>query len=242
MSWLPNSYAVSWIKTVRSDDPNLAFLRVIAEALGDLREHVVFLGGSVAGLLVTDPLAEGVRATRDVDAVVEAGRARFQQIESRVAARGFERDVHSGVICRWVHRPSGVLFDLMPVQADVLGFSNRWYPYAIASAERFDIGHGMMVRVVNAVAFVATKLEAFRDRGGGDILASHDLEDVLNIVDGRDELTVELDVAPADVRDTVRTAFKHLLAHPDFANALPGLVAEAERADIVRQRLERMSQ
>ena len=57
---------------MRADDPNLPHLRRIAEALGELREQVVFVGGAVAGLLVTDPLAESVRATRDVDAVVNA--------------------------------------------------------------------------------------------------------------------------------------------------------------------------
>jgi hypothetical protein len=49
---------------VPRDDPNLEYLLVVADALGDLRSEVVFVGGSVAGLLVTDPLAEGVRATR----------------------------------------------------------------------------------------------------------------------------------------------------------------------------------
>jgi hypothetical protein len=46
---------------VRTNDPNLPQLRRIAEALGDLREQLVFVGGSVAGLMLTDPLAEGVR-------------------------------------------------------------------------------------------------------------------------------------------------------------------------------------
>lgn len=48
------------------------------------------------------------------------------------------------------------------------------------------------VRLVCAVAFVATKLEAFASRGGGDFMSSHDLEDVLNIVDGREELTQKM--------------------------------------------------
>ncbi len=46
---------------MRADDPNLPYLRSIAGALGDLCEHVVFVGGAVAGLLVTDPLADRVR-------------------------------------------------------------------------------------------------------------------------------------------------------------------------------------
>lgn len=222
---------------MRVDDPNLPYLRSIAEALGELREQVVFVGGAVAGLLVTDPLANPVRATRDVDAVVNANRARFHRIEEQVAARGFARDISSDVICRWVHKASGVLFDLMPVQPEVLGFSNRWYPYAVETAVPVDLGDGVTVRLVSAVAFVATKLEAFAGRGGGDFLSSHDLEDVLNIVDGREELAAELAAAPAELRRAVATAFAPLLVSQDFVNVLPGLIAEPERASLVIDRL-----
>jgi hypothetical protein len=225
---------------MRADDPNLPHLRRIAEALGDLCEQVVFVGGAVAGLLVTDPLADGVRATRDVDAVVNASRATFHRIEQAVAQRGFARDVHSDVICRWVHKDSGVLFDLMPVQPEVLGFSNRWYPYAVETAEPVQLSPGVTIRLVSAVAFVATKLEAFAGRGGGDFLTSHDIEDVLNIVDGREELAQEMAAAPAELRQAVAACFHRLLAHPDFENVLPGLIAEPERAGLVLQRLKAM--
>lgn len=226
---------------MRANDPNLPYLRRVAEALGDLREQVVFVGGAVAGLLVTDPLADSVRATRDVDAVVNADRALFRRIEQQVAQRGFVQDVSSDVICRWVHKASGVLFDLMPVQPEVLGFSNRWYPYAVQSAEPVDLGDGITIRLVSAVAFVATKLEAFASRGGGDFLSSHDLEDVLNIVDGREELGEEVARAPAELQQAVAAAFARMLAHPDFANVLPGLIAEPERAGLVRDRLRKLS-
>ncbi len=42
---------------------------------------------------------------------------------------------------------------------------------------------------------LVTKLGAFASRGGGDFMNSHDLEDVLNIIDGRGELGAELAVA-----------------------------------------------
>lgn len=226
---------------MQRDDPNLPYLRTIAGALGDLREQVVFVGGSIAGLLLTDPLAEGVRATLDVDGVVEAGFAEFHRIESRISERGFARDIDSGVVCRWVHRESGVLFDLMPVQPEVLGFSNRWYRYAVGTAMPAELAEGISIRVASAVAFVATKLEAFASRGAGDILSSHDLEDILNIVDGREQLAGELSHAPIELRDAVAAAFSALLAHPDFANALPGLIAEPERAALVEERLRAMS-
>lgn len=76
---------------MRANDPNLPYLRQVAEALGDLRDQVVFVGGAVAGLLVTDPLADSVRATRDVDAVVNAPRVLVHSIEA-TWRRGFRSD------------------------------------------------------------------------------------------------------------------------------------------------------
>lgn len=225
---------------MRADDPNLPQLRQIAEALGDLREQLVFVGGAVAGLLVTDPLADPVRATRDVDAVVNASRTMFYRIEEAVAQRGFARDVTSEVICRWIHQDSGMLFDLMPVQPEVLGFSNRWYPYAVETAQPAHLGAGITIRLVSAVAFVATKLEAFAGRGGSDYLSSHDIEDVLNIVDGREELASELTAAPAELRQAVGGTFHRLLTDPNFANVLPGMLAEPERAPLVLERIQAM--
>lgn len=226
---------------MRANDPNLPQLRSIALALGELREQVVFVGGAVAGLLVTDPLADAVRATRDVDAVVNATRMAFHRIEKQVAQCGFARDVTSDVICRWVHKASGLVFDLMPVQPDVLGFTNRWYAFAVGTAQWVDLGEGVRIRLVTAVAFVATKLEAFASRGGGDFMTSHDLEDVLNIVDGREELVQEMAASPDDLRHAVGEAFARLLADGDFANVLPGLIAEPERAGLVMGRLRAMA-
>jgi hypothetical protein len=69
----------------------------------------------------------------------------------------------------------------------VLGFSNRWYPTAIETAQTFPIaGHNL--RIVTPALFVATKLEAFHGRGGGDVFASHDLEDIVAVADGRPEI------------------------------------------------------
>ncbi|WP_244669466.1 hypothetical protein [Xanthomonas sp. A1809] len=222
---------------MRSDDPNLPHLLVIADALGELCDQVVFLGGAVVGLLVSDPLAESVRATYDVDAVVNLDWARFRGIEARVESQGFAREMRSGVVCRWVHQASGVLFDLMPVDAGVLGFSNHWYAHAVETAQVVALSDRLSIRLVTATAFVATKLEAFVTRGNSDFLSSHDLEDVLNVVDGRAELVEEFAVEHADLRQWVAGVFVGLVDNPAFVNALPGLVAEPERAGVVLQRL-----
>jgi len=129
----------------------------------------------------------------------------------------------------------------MPVQPELLGFTNRWYPYAVDTAVSVDLGAGVAIRLVSTVAFVATKLEAFASRGGGDFVTSHDLEDVLNIVDGREELADEMEAAPAELRQAVAAAFAQLLKNPDFANVLPGLIAEPERAGLILERLKALS-
>ena len=59
------------------------------------------------------------------------------------------------------------------------------------------------IKVVSAIAFIATKLDAFDDRGDGDYQASHDLEDIISVVDGRERLISELAVAPREMARTV---------------------------------------
>lgn len=123
----------------------------------------------------------------------------------------------------------------------MLGFSNRWYGEAVATALWVQLADALAIRVVSAPAFLATKLEAFLSRGKGDFLSSHDLEDVLNVIDGRDELIGELQHASTPLQTFVAETFAGLLVKPDLINCLPGLVADADRAGVVRERLEQMA-
>jgi len=227
---------------MRPNDPNYEYLLLIADALGDLRNDVIFVGGSTAGLLLTDPAAASIRATKDVDAIVEAATLQqYYELENRLPAAGFVRDVNSDVICRWKHRASGVLFDLMPIDPAILGFSNRWYPEAARTAIRVSLRARIEIRMIAAPAFIATKLQAFLDRGAGDFLSSHDLEDVLNVVDGRPSLVDEVLTASHDLRQFVRETLSVLLSEPRFGDYLPGLLADHSRANIVLERLRRLA-
>lgn len=227
---------------MRLDDPNLPLLTRVAEALGDLREELVFVGGCAAGLLLDDPAAGEIRATQDVDAIVAAATLGDPyRIEARLAERGFVRDQASGVICRWQHRASGALFDLMPIDPAVLGFSNPWYPEAMQTAHRLQLSAGIAIRLISAPAFVATKLEAFASRGRRDFLVSHDLEDVLNLVEGRPRLGDELLAASPALRSAVQDHLRQLLVQPYFVENLAGLIGEADMADVVLTRLRIMA-
>jgi hypothetical protein len=113
----------------------------------------------------------------------------------------------------------------MPTDATVLGFSNRWYPDAIETATTIDVA-GHRVRIVTPALFIATKLEAFRGRGGGNVFASHDLEDIIAVVDGRPEIVSDVAAASSNVRDYIAAETRALLDNRDFIEALPAFFCQ----------------
>lgn len=217
-------------------NPNIELLSGMAHAMGPLCDQVVFVGGCATGLLVSQPLAADVRATEDVDAIVEvASLAAYHALADQLMARGFKQTMADNTPpFRWFW--SQMQLDLVPLDEKVLGFANRWYRPGFAAAQSATLPTGLKLRHLSAPYFVATKLEAFNDRGNGDVLLSHDLEDIINVVDGRAELVAELAIAPDDVRTFIAGQFEAVLKHPDFSNALPGIVSQSSRTGLVLQR------
>lgn len=88
---------------------------------------------------------------------------------------------------------------------------------------------------------MATKFEAFADRGHDDLLGSHDAEDIINLIDGRPELAADVANAPLELRGYLAERCRGLLARPEFADALSGMIAPdeslADRVKTVMQRL-----
>lgn len=201
------------------------FLESVALSLGALQENVVFVGGMVRSLLVTDSAVPAVRPTFDVDVILEVhSRADWAEFEPRLRDAGFKPDLRDDApLCRYVLVRAGeadVTVDFMPLDESIFGFSNRWYPSAYGCAQQYQVGT-TKIRVIDAVHFVATKLEAFAGRGGGDHF-HHDLEDVVVIVDGRAELLDELKCAPTAVRQFVVQEIRRLYEEPEFHVCLPG--------------------
>ena len=133
---------------------------------------------------------------------------------------GFAEDTALGApVCRWV--AEGIVLDVMPTDPGILGFTNRWFRPAIAAAHVVALPSGAGIRVVTAPYFLATKLEAFDVRGGGDYLASHDLEDIVTLVDGRPEVVEEISRAGASLREFLAERFSALVSVRSFVEALP---------------------
>lgn len=150
------------------NDPNVVLLEHVAQRLdAALRDELVFVGGAVAGMLITDPAHPAIRPTRDVDLIVRVVTRRdYYGIEQRLSALGFTPDLSAEApICRW--RIDGtVIVDVMPTLDEILGFANRWYPLALDTALSVYLPSGTPIRLIAPPAFLATKLEAFAGRGG----------------------------------------------------------------------------
>ncbi|OGT89146.1 MAG: hypothetical protein A2514_15180 [Gammaproteobacteria bacterium RIFOXYD12_FULL_61_37] len=205
------------------NDVNVLMLESVAQRLGDdLLEAFVFVGGAVAGLLITDPAMPSIRPTEDVDLLVQAlTLADYHRVGKTLTARGFRHDMSPDApICRW--RAGAVAVDVMPPVESILGFSNRWYPLALETAAPQALPSGRMIRLVAAPVFLATKLEAFSGRGNNDYLFSHDLGDFLAVIDGRDSLIAECRTSRSELRTYLGERVATLLATPAFIEALPG--------------------
>ncbi len=226
-------------------DSNLEQLVAAAQLLRPLLGELVFVGGSVTGLLIADEAAGNPRTTLDVDAIAEiTSYAEYAAFGDRLRALGFAEDTTEGApLCRWVH--SGTILDVMPLDGRILGFSNRWYRAAMDAATTRRLSEDLEIRVVTAPFFLATKLEAFKGRGKGDFFGSRDLEDLVFIVDGRATLVAEVQAETAELRAYIRAEISKLLAKAGFLDALPGYLlpdaASQARVSIVIQRFEELT-
>ena len=220
----------------------------VAEALGpDLREQVAFVGGCTTSFLLTDEFVlEQVRHTEDVDLIVHVmGYPGFHKLQQALRAKGFKDMPPDPGECAPVcaMKLDELRVDFMPDDLQVLGFSNRWYGDALKTAMPYQLSDDLSIRLVNPPYFLATKLEAYKGRGKGDTLSSHDIEDLLTLIDGRESLIDEVSTAPDELRDYLAEEFSLLLKNSDFEYAVSSQVGgDAKREIILFERIEILAQ
>lgn len=215
-------------------------LVMVASALGeDLLKEVVFLGGCTTGLLLTDKVSkEAVRYTDDVDLIIDViGKPGWYNFQARVKERGFKESMDDDVACRM--RLNGLIVDFMPDDEKILGFSNRWYTEALDNATNHELTDKLTIQLISPVFFIATKLEAYKGRGNNDLLQSNDIEDILNVFDGRPELVDEIKQASEEIQKYISEEFTQLLEQPDFEYAVQSTAqGQSDREELIFKRIE----
>lgn len=196
-------------------------LAVVAKGLEGLKERVVFVGGATIELYVASSAPAG-RATDDVDCVVEmASRIKYHALEEELRKLGFRNSMaERAPICRWEY--SGIPVDIMPTEGQVLGFKNRWYAEGMANTRTAELPDGRKVEIFSVPYLLASKIDAFEDRGRGDFLGSRDMEDIITVLDGCPYVKEEIGKAPKNVRDFLARTFKKLSGDSGFIDSLQG--------------------
>lgn len=222
---------------VNVQNPNIELLLLAVNQLGDLVDEMAFIGGCATGLLITDAAAPPIRVTKDVDAIVQVTtKADYYKLSERLRQQGFVEDMSEDApLCRWV--TDNVTLDVMPTEADILGFGNKWYAAAMDNAEIVTLQDKVDIRMVSAPYFLITKLEAFDGRGNGDYLLSHDIEDMIAVMDGRPELAEEVRQSESALVDELATRFHDLLKDQEFVDAVSGHMPTDE---VSQSRVERI--
>lgn len=115
-------------------------LERVAIALGpELCQQMTFVGGCTTGLLLTDEYTlEQVRHTDDVDLIVHTmGYNAFHALQKKLKEQGFSipASTDDAPICAM--NLGDLRVDFMP-DDDSLGFTNRWYKDAMATASPYS--------------------------------------------------------------------------------------------------------
>ncbi|EIJ43206.1 hypothetical protein BegalDRAFT_2352 [Beggiatoa alba B18LD] len=206
----------------------------VAEALGEeLLKQIAFVGGCTTGFFITDDFTrEQIRNTNDVDIIVHVlGFGDWCGLQETLRSKGFQARSQEEVICAMYL--DNLRVDFMPDNVNILGFTNRWYADALKNAQLYPINADLKIPLVQSVYFIATKLEAYLGRGNNDPLTSTDLEDIINLFDGREELCNEITAASPELRCYIATQLTSLLKHRDFEY----VIQSATKNNIKRENL-----
>jgi predicted nucleotidyltransferase len=199
---------------------NIGVIKKIATALQNLNERFVYVGGAVVSLYVNDPQADDVRPTKDIDISLEiASLAELEQLREELLKKGFKQSHEDNVICRF--RYDDIKVDVMSTKAIGWAPANVWFAPGFKHLQKVQLDK-QSINILPLSYFLATKFEAFHGRGEKEPRMSHDLEDVIYIMDNRTDLVEVIKRSPDDVRNYLIKEFTSILNSAVLREAIQG--------------------
>lgn len=211
-------------------------LETVAEGLAGFDDRIAFVGGTTVQFYIQETELASIRFTDDVDIIVDAathiGYAKFEQ---EILRLGFVPDTESKIAIR--KKFKNIVVDIMPTGETGWNSTDQWYQEGFAAAKSVTLPSSRTIRILSLPYFLATKFAAYQNRGGTDLLASKDLEDILLILHRPQNLTHALHEGSAKVRRFLAEASQPFLqmAEIDFRELCDSYRVSAER---VRASLE----
>lgn len=192
---------------------NLALVAEVAKGLKELNEKMIFIGGAVISLYTDDPAADEIRPTADIDMTINlANYVEWVQMQERLSELEFYPDPQGQSICSYKFQ--NIAIDIMPAEDSSIGISNTWYKLGFNYLQTIQLEDGIIIKILSSPYFLATKLEAFKDRGKNDFYGSHDFEDIIYILDNRTTIVEEIIAADSNVKEYIKTELTTIKNHP----------------------------
>ena len=224
---------------------NIGALRAVSARLEKLGIKYAFTGGSVINLLLDKPDLSPARPTDDVDVIIELlSELRYSDLEEKLRSIGFAHDMSEGAPkCRWTL--GSLRVDIMPTHGEGIGLNTKWFSEALDTSNYVSYSHTRLP-IVSPIGLLVTKYLTFTERGEGDYYGSHDLEDFITVIDGRQDIIQEVDAARIELRNYLIEGIRNLLAKEEFVEALVGFLppdsASQKRLPLLRSKLQKIAE
>jgi predicted nucleotidyltransferase len=188
---------------------NIAVVAEVAEALKDVKDQMVFVGGAVVSLYTDDPAADEIRPTQDIDMTLNiVNLSHWEKVQEQLAALGFHPDPFGHAICSYKYKDIPV--DIISTGEGPIGSTNRWFKIGfnnlwMAKAKEQEL------KILSAPCFLATKFEAFNDRGS-DYRSSHDMEDIIYVLDNRMGIVEEIEKDDPRIANFIKEQLQKIIS------------------------------
>ncbi|WP_394970367.1 nucleotidyl transferase AbiEii/AbiGii toxin family protein [uncultured Croceitalea sp.] len=222
---------------------NRAATKKVAKALGDLNDEVVYVGGAMVSLYIDDTAAEDIRPTKDLDLTFQVATfAELEELREQLIEKGFTQNAEDTVNCRF--RYEDLKVDVMSTQSVGWAPSNLWFAKGFKKAITKTLDE-VTIKVLPLPYFLATKMEAFFDRGIKDIYASHDLEDITYLLNYTTDIDEQITAAEKEVRQFLIEKLKSFKKDSSILTAIRGSLYYSqadERMEIIQQRIQNITE
>jgi len=213
----------------------------VAKALGELNQEVVFVGEAMVSLYIDDKAAEDIRPTKDIDITFQVTTAgKLEALREKLNEKGFKEATDEKVICRFKY--DDLLVDVMSTQEVGWAPSNQWFEPGFERAIEVDL-EGFKVKVLPLPYFLASKMDAFFDRGIKDLYASHDFEDIIYIFNYTSDLVEQVLSSDKDVTHYLQESVQKIIGDDKILAAMPGHLyfdGLDERMEIIIEKMKQI--
>lgn len=205
---------------------NRAVTRKIANALGELNDRVIYVGGAIVSLYINDPTADDVRPTKDIDISLEiASLGELEKLRISLNKKGFKQSHEDEVMCRF--RYEDIKVDVMATEAIGWAPGNPWF--AAGFSKRIDYKmDDLIIKILPLPYFLATKYSAFNSRGRKDPRTSPDFEDIVYLLNYTTTLKDQVLKSDNKVKSYLKGSFLEIIKSNTLQEAVIGNLYYAE--------------